>query len=413
MGPRYRYPGGERKSLKIALFSPLNPVKTGISDYTEEMLLELSEYFDIDIYIDTGFQPENLEITSSFKVILFDPNSFDPSSYDEIVYHMGNFYEGHKYIFEGLKRFSGVVVLHDLVMQGFYAERYNSTGDFDEYHNLLYMYYGQKGGEIAQDVFERKSFPIWESDKALQFPLNEEIIEHAKALIVHSDFVRGRVQAKTDKPVVTIPHHSHELKPFNTEEIRAQLGVEPDEILICSAGFINKNKRFDRILPALQELKDIKFKLVIAGKDRGNLLENYLTAKMSYILVKGHLPIEELEGLISASDICINLRYPTMGESSGSLLRMMGYGKPTLVTNYGSYAEFPDYCVLKVDPDLDEKELIKRFVRALAEDSDFRQSVGREAKEYVQKECSIEKCAGEYARFIKEKKLSENLPRFS
>lgn len=399
--------------MKIALFSPLNPVKTGISDYTEEMLLALSEYFDIDIYIDTGYQPENLEITSRFKVILFDPNSFDPSCYDEIVYHMGNFYEGHKFIYDSLKRFPGIVVLHDYVMQGFYAERFDANGDYDEYRNLLSMHYGQKGEEIAQDVFERKPFPIWESDEAFQFPINEEIIEHAKAMIVHSDFVGKRVQAKTDKPVVTIPHHGHELKPFNTQEIRAQLGVEPEEILICSAGFINKNKRFDRILPALQELKDIKFKFVIAGKDRGNLLENYLTTEMPHILVKGHLPIEELEGLISASDICINLRYPTMGESSGILLRMMGYGKPTLVTNYGSYAEFPDYCVLKIDPDLDEKELIKRFLSALIEDSDFRQAVGGEAKEFVQEECSIGKCAAEYAHFIKEKKLPEILPRFS
>ena len=90
-----------------------------------------------------------------------------------------------------------------------------------------------------------------------------------------------------------------------------------------------------------------------------------------------------------------------MGESSGSLLRMMGYGKPVLVTNFGSYADFPDFCVLKVYPDIDEKELIKRFVDVLVVDEDFRNSVGREASRYVREECSIDKCALEYATFIK------------
>jgi hypothetical protein len=90
-----------------------------------------------------------------------------------------------------------------------------------------------------------------------------------------------------------------------------------------------------------------------------------------------------------------------MGESSGSLIRMMGYGKPTLITDHGSYAEFPDYCAIKVSPDIDEKEMIKRSVTALALDEDFRLSLGREAQKYIDENCDIKKCAREYAGFIK------------
>jgi glycosyltransferase involved in cell wall biosynthesis len=140
---------------------------------------------------------------------------------------------------------------------------------------------------------------------------------------------------------------------------------------------------------------------VIAGKDRGNLLKNYIEEKNLSIIVKGHLGLEELEALIDASDICINLRYPTMGESSGALLRMMGYGKPVLVTNFGSYADFPDYSVLKIDSDIDEKEHIKRFVKTLIEEEDFCRSVGEEARRYVREECSMKKCALEYVSFLK------------
>jgi hypothetical protein len=62
----------------------------------------------------------------------------------------------------------------------------------------------------------------------------------------------------------------------------------------------------------------------------------------------GFAPIEEFTGYLSACDIVLNLRYPTVGESSGTLLRAMGLGKAALVSEVGSFAEFPDDVCLKV-----------------------------------------------------------------
>ncbi|MCK4386282.1 MAG: hypothetical protein KAW52_08475, partial [candidate division Zixibacteria bacterium] len=62
--------------MKIALFSPLNPVKTGISDYTEEMLLELAQFFTIDLYIAPDYEPENKSLLSGFQVFTFNPDEF-------------------------------------------------------------------------------------------------------------------------------------------------------------------------------------------------------------------------------------------------------------------------------------------------------------------------------------------------
>lgn len=388
--------------MKIAFFSPLNPVETGISDYSEEMVFDLAKHFDIDLYIDQGYVPVNKEVQSHFRIIPYNPQTFDPSDYDEILYHMGNYYEGHRYIYHALKSFPGIIVLHDYVLQGFYAERYSETGDFDEYRHLLKEYYSEAGEEIATGIVERMRIPIWESEMAFKYPLNEEIIGYAKALVVHSNFVKERIQKKTSKPIVKINLHGHVIREFDTAKIRRELGIGKEDILICSAGYVNKNKRYDVIFEALSELNNPNIKYVIAGIDRGRLLNNTLQSDFKNIIIKGHLPLKDLETLISASDICINLRYPTMGESSGSLLRMMGYGKPTVVTNFGSYADFPDYCVLKVDPDIDEKEMIKRYINTLIKDADFRFSVGREAQKYIAGECSIEKCVEEYTRFIKE-----------
>ncbi len=387
--------------MKIALFSPLNPIKTGISDYVEELLPELARHFEVDVYIDPGYQPSDRGLQDRFHIIPFNTDRFPYDRYDAVLYHMGNFYDGHRYVYEALLRYPGVVVLHDFVMQGFYAEQYDETGDYQRYAQLQEQYYGEQGREIAERIKLRGPIPIWESPEAINFPLNEEIVSYARGLIVHSDFVRQRIEALTSAPIFIIPHHGHVAKSFDNQAVRRSLEVEESQLLFCSAGYVSKNKRYHRILAALRQLEDIPFQYVIAGEDRGGLLRDSLLSEHRAFRVLGHLRLPEMESVISSSDICINLRFPTMGESSGSLIRMMGYGKPVLVTNFGSYAELPDYAVLKVDPDFDEVETIKRFVQSLALDPDFRLSVGREARAYVERECSLPRCAELYAQAIR------------
>ena len=96
--------------MKIALFSPLNPVKTGISDYTEEMLFEMKKQVDIDLVIDQGYEPQNDKLKAQFKIVPYVSESFDFSDYDEILYHMGNNYQAHGYIYDALKKHPGIVV---------------------------------------------------------------------------------------------------------------------------------------------------------------------------------------------------------------------------------------------------------------------------------------------------------------
>jgi len=386
--------------MKIALFSPLPPMKSGISDYTEEMLPLLRKHFEIDLYVDPKFVPTSPSLRSEYGVFPFRPDSFSSSDYDAVVYHLGNYYPAHRFVYEGLQKNPGIVVLHDYVLQGFYARRAEVEKRFGEYRRLLETYYGEAGTEIADGVARRVQPPIWETEEALDFPLNEEILELATGLIVHSDFVRERVQRKTPKPVVRIPHHGHVLRALDREAERKGWGVGPDDILISSLGYVNRNRRYELVIAALGELADPRLRYFIAGEDRGKLLRDLIAGSKTRVSVQSFLPLEKLESLIVASDICVNLRYPTMGESSGSLLRQMGYGRPTLITNCGAYAELPDWAAVKIEPDIDESASLKAYLAALIDDPDLRQSLGREASSYVRSECDIEKCVRGYADFI-------------
>jgi hypothetical protein len=77
--------------LKIAWFSPLSPVPSGIADYSEELLPSLARHAAIDIYIDPSYAPSNAGIARAFAVRPFDPETFQAGDYDHIVYHMNDF----------------------------------------------------------------------------------------------------------------------------------------------------------------------------------------------------------------------------------------------------------------------------------------------------------------------------------
>ena len=56
--------------MKIGYFSPLSPVKSGISEYSErEVLPYLQNYFDIDLIIDNNYNPSNKFIKENFNAI--------------------------------------------------------------------------------------------------------------------------------------------------------------------------------------------------------------------------------------------------------------------------------------------------------------------------------------------------------
>ena len=51
---------------------------------------------------------------------------------------------------------------------------------------------------------------------------------------------------------------------------------------------------------------------------------------------------------MAGCDVCVSLRAPTMGETSGTAMRALSLGKPLVVSDLGWFAELPDGVVRKV-----------------------------------------------------------------
>jgi glycosyltransferase involved in cell wall biosynthesis len=84
--------------------------------------------------------------------------------------------------------------------------------------------------------------------------------------------------------------------------------------------------------------------------------------------------------LMAACDVLVNLRYPTMGETSGSVIRALALGRPLLVSDVGWFGELPDDAVLKVPVDDFEVATIEGALGLAVEHAE---SLGAAAREYV------------------------------
>ncbi len=237
--------------MKIALFTPLNPVRSGIADYNEELLPELRKHAEIDLYVDGSYTPSNRRSAIISPSMCSMPPASGPTTTMRSSTTWATISAPIAMSTRPEIAFPGIVVLHDYVLQGFYAEMLKANRDQAQYLELLQRYYPRDGARLAQRMIDRLPHPIWESELAMQFPLNEEIIGMAKGLIVHSEFLKRTIGANHSLPIAVIPHHGHDLAPLDRDLVRKELGFADHDLVLLSTGFVTRNKRYETIIPAL------------------------------------------------------------------------------------------------------------------------------------------------------------------
>jgi glycosyltransferase involved in cell wall biosynthesis len=389
---------------RIAYASPLNPAASGISDYSEELLPYLARYAEITPYVADGLRPSNSELLRQMDVRPLSRLERDQrrQPYDTIIYHMGNSVENHAAIWTALQRTPGVVVLHEFVLHHFMLGYAAVTRrNVELYRAEAAQRYGPEGARVAELMLRGRL-----TEAAFDMPFCESVLDAAKGVIAHSRYVLDRVAAlRPGLPVALVPMGVPLAPAIPREDARARLGLPQGALILASFGHINPYKRVEAVLRAVKALRagrpDIRYLLV------GSISPSYdpraaisRAGLEDSVTVTGYVDRAAFEDYVAAADICLNLRHPTAGETSASLLRLLGAGKPTLVTASGSFAELPPGIAAQVDLDASEGDLILEYCRLLAERPDLAAAMGAQARAYVAHEHTLDGAATGYMRFL-------------
>ena len=369
--------------MKVAYVSPLPPEPSGIADYSALVLPALAKALDVDV-IRRGRRP--------------------PRRTDVVLYHLGNDAEAHGWIFGLLGRQRGVVVLHDFVLHHLMAGLTVGRGDGEAYLGLLEAEAGIAGRLLGHGVLDGSIPPLWES-RPQDFPLVDSVLARADGVIVHSSYVARRVRMRRyEGPIWHIPHPAWDVPPRRPFPLPNR-----DRTVIGCFGNLNASKRLPQLLEAVARLRaeDRRVLLVLGGSVAPGLELADRAARLGLeegkdLLLLGRVAEDRLWDLILASDVCVALRRPTMGETSGMAIRALSAGKPLVVSDIGWFAELPGGVAPKVPADDWEVDTLTAILGELCADRSLRERLGRSALEYATREHRLERVANLYAAALED-----------
>ena len=370
--------------MRIAYLSPLPPQRSGIADYSLELLPRLVQISELILF---AADPDKIDqrILTQYNVQSFEQFLLRPDGYDLVLYHIGNS-EFHDDITRLAMEIPGIIVLHDFNLHHAVAKRTLGSGDVFAYAREVGYAQGVSGMRRALALNRGIGTPNFET------PLNDRLLDRSLGVIVHSQYAANMVRRQGYKgPIVIIPAL---VRPIAGKSRRADLNLPEDSLLFGSFGLITKEKQIDAVLRALQQLRiehpHVHYLLVgdampdVPVKDF--VRELGLEDAVHFV---GY--IDDLHGFVDwihTSDVIINLRNPTAGETSAVALRAMAAGKPLIVDDHGWYREIPPEAAIKITPG-SEIDLLEAM-RLAAQSKAQRGYLGKAGERYTYELCRPE-----------------------
>jgi glycosyltransferase involved in cell wall biosynthesis len=395
-------PIGTASKPKLAYVSPLPPTRSGIADYSMELLPELAQLYDIVVIVDQKnvsdpWIVENCRIRSP---LWFAEHA---EEFARVVYHFGNS-AFHQHMFKLLESIPGVVVLHDFFHSGVLAHMEAEGSCPGIWPQALYHSHGYEA--LGKYYTSRDR-----DDLIYAYPCSLAVIQQAIGLIVHSEHSCRLVSRWYGGDLAdweVIPHLRHLPESDDRQAARQALRFGPDDFVVCSFGMLAPTKLNHRLLRAWTQSRLGKNKqcyLLFVGENhqgdygRRILAEIRRSQSGDNVRITGWVDRETFQLYLAAADLGVQLRTLSRGETSGTVLDCMCHGLATIVNANGSLADLDGQGLWKLSDQFADAQLVEALER-LWEDGDCRRTMGERARAIIRSRHAPGACAAGYHRAI-------------
>lgn len=386
---------------RLAFVSPLPPERTGIADYSAELLPALAAHYDIELVVaqdlvDTPWGDGRFSVRD---VAWLRANA---KSVDRVLYQMGNS-PFHQHMLSLLEEIPGTLVLHDFYTSGLMAWLEESGTSPHAWTRALYEAHGY--GAVRERYLNAE-------DAKRKYPANWRILQNAQGVIVHSEYSRKLAMQwygeHSASDWACIPLLRAPAGLTDKRVIRKQLGINEGDFVICSFGFLDGSKLNHRLLHswlASTLAADKRCHLIFVGENHGgeygtSLLKTIRESRLDgRISITGFVTPKLFKQHLAAADIAVQLRSQSRGETSAAVLDCMNHGLPLIVNANGSMAELETEAVWMLPDKFTDAALIEAL-EALWRNPARRQSMGARASAIIHDQHAPEKCASHYAAVI-------------
>lgn len=324
--------------MKVLFLTPLPPTRTGVAHYSSMLIPALRRHVEVDVV-----------------------DGQRPTANGERIYQLGN-NPHHAWIYEEAMRVPGVAVLHDVVLHHLIVEMTLAKGDVEGYVEALRANHGEAGAAWARG----RAAGLHSEMGNFLMPASVDVANRSRAVIVHNHWAADRLRSLGVATPIHVVGHPYDPQPdarARRDEIRLRHGFSPSDRVVGLFGFLTSAKRAEIVLAAFAaaQAREPRLRMLIVGEAAPNI----------DVATSGYVEEEDFAAYFAAVDRLVNLRYPSAGETSGTLIRAFQAGKPVAVSDYAQFAELPDDCAVKIPfGDREVEQLADFFVRDLPDPSE-------------------------------------------
>ncbi|MEO6966879.1 MAG: glycosyltransferase [Rhodanobacteraceae bacterium] len=372
----------------LAYISPLPPERSGVADYSAELLPALCAHYRVEAISDQDriSDPWLREHVPLRSTTWFEEHA---GSYDRVLYHIGNGLL-HAHMLGMLERHPGVVVLHDLFLSGITSHLEWASKVPGYWTRSLYESHGYPA-LITRETIE-------DPERVLErFPCSAIVIRDAESIIVHSQFARTLADrwygAGVSQDWSVVPLLRIAPDDDDRETARRRLSIGKQELLVCCFGILGVFKRNREIIEAWSASAfavDKHARLVFVGGSLNPTYEQQMKDLIAgseahgRIRITGWVDKPTYRAYLAAADIAVQLRGSSRGETSLTALDCLAHGIPTIVNAHGATAEIPIDAVLML-PDACSKQELADALETLAQDPARRHALGERGRAYCRR----------------------------
>jgi glycosyltransferase involved in cell wall biosynthesis len=401
---------------RLAWFSPMPPVATGVATCSADLVSALAAEHDIDVFVDEPVAKVAPGTKSAHEFVWRHYRH----PYDLTVYQLGNS-SHHDYQWAYLFRYPGLTVLHDAHLHHARAAALLRSLRAADYRVELAWNHPDASPDLAE-----LAIAGFDSHLYYDWPMTRLVARASRMVAVHTEATAARLRAEVPEARVAAVAlgHGTALSPADAaaagRRARTRYRIASDAILVGCFGGLTPDKRIPQVLAAVGAVRPSvpHIHLLLAGAVpphydvHADIERHGLT---DAVTVTGYLASDAVfTEAIAASDVALNLRWPTAREVSGPWLRSLAAGKPTVITDLAHLSGVPTIdprswraattatpCAVAVDI-LDEDHSLRLALRRLGADRELRETLGRAARAYWQEHHAIATMVEGYRRLIGE-----------
>jgi glycosyltransferase involved in cell wall biosynthesis len=375
--------------MRIAWFSPLPPVRSGIADANARLLPRLEHEFSIDRYD--------------------EPRAHDfvwhnrRAPYDLVVYQLGNA-SCHDFIWAYLARFPGLVVVHDPTLHHARARLLLGRRRFDDYRREFQFDHPDANRDVVEYAVEGLGGPIY-----YFWSMLPAVMKTARLVAVHNERVAADLREEFPQTPVEAIHlgiDAMQTSVASRAAVRAALGYRDEAIVFAAFGKLTSEKRIAPIVRACAALagEDVNARLLLVGDASAypSLSDELAGAGIAdRAHVTGFVDDEAVAGYLAAADVCLCLRWPTARETSASWLQCLSASRPTVISDLAHTVDVPENVAIRIDL-LNEDVALPSAMHRLATDARLRGDLAQAGYAYWAAHHTMEVMANDYRRIIRQ-----------